>query len=110
MEIETRVKNISVANDFSRFPAGRFIIDGPYSGQKFRDEILYPAIQDNDQVVVTFDGVAGLGSSFLEEAFGGLIREHGLDKTLINEKLRITSSEEDLQEYVKLCREFIEEA
>ena len=64
-------RDIIIADEFSKYPAGRFTADGPYSGADFRDNILAPALQDEelDKVVVVFDGVAGFGSSFLEEAF-----------------------------------------
>ena len=73
---------ISVRDDFSRFPAGRFITDGPHSGQKFREDVLVPRIADaktrHEKLHIQLDGTLGYGSSFLEEAFGGLIRNRRL--------------------------------
>lgn len=66
---------IRIPSDFSRFPAGRFYEDGPFSGQRFREELLVPALMKG-HVEVEFDGALGYGSSFLEEAFGGLLRHH----------------------------------
>ena len=72
-------KVISIATDFSRHPAGRFAADGPFSGARFRDEVLTPevsrALSAGGKVLVDLDGTRGYGSSFLEEAFGGLARE-----------------------------------
>lgn len=65
---------IEVAKVFSPFPAGRFYSDGPFSGQRFREEVLVPVLQKGEPVTVSLAGVRGCGSSFLEEAFGGLIR------------------------------------
>ncbi len=65
---------INVANDFSRAPAGRFISDGPNSGERFRDKLLLPALAQGSLLVLELDGTRGYGSSFLEEAFGGLVR------------------------------------
>jgi len=69
------MKTIRVATDFSRYPAGRFFEDGPNSGQRFREEHLAPIINEEDRIVIDFDGARAYGSSFLEEAFGGLVRE-----------------------------------
>lgn len=66
---------INVAKDFSRAPAGRFISDGPNSGERFREQFLVPALNSESAVVLEMDGTRGYGSSFLEEAFGGLIRK-----------------------------------
>ena len=107
-----RVKRISIAEDFSKYPAGRFPEDGDYNGTTFRDEILVIALRDPsiDVVEVVFDGVAGFGSSFLEEAFGGLIRELGMEKVELDERLVLLTTESDLDDYVSLSRQYIEEA
>lgn len=68
-------RQLSVARDFSRYPAGRFKTDGPYSGERFREEFLIPAVDAGEKVTIDLDGVRGFGSSFLEEAFGGLVRK-----------------------------------
>ena len=85
-------KKIIIAKDYSETPAGRYITDGNYSGQRFRDEFLYSALQRYDALEVNLDGALGYGSSFLEEAFGGLIREKGMGLDQIKEKLSIVSS------------------
>lgn len=82
---------ISVAKDFSPSPAGRFFEDGPFPGAVFRDKILIPAVQNNDKVIVDLDGTDGYGSSFLEEAFGGMVR-CGFPKKLLTKKLSLSSS------------------
>lgn len=69
------IKTINVEKDFSRYPAGRYLSDGPYSGQAFREKLLLPALGlSNEKLVIELDGARGYGSSFLEEAFGGLLR------------------------------------
>jgi len=65
---------INIAKDYSATPLGRYRKHGDFSGQRFREEYLVPALKEHEKLVVDFDGVAGLPSSFLEEAFGGLIR------------------------------------
>ena len=69
---------ISIASDFSQYPAGRTRRDGPNSAERFREDILIPALQKalaaGVRLVVELDGVYGYSSSFLEETFGGLVR------------------------------------
>ena len=63
---------------FSQTPGPRHKGDGPDSGQAFREEVLFPkfmeAREKGGHLVIVLDGTAGYGSSFLEEAFGGLVR------------------------------------
>lgn len=69
-------RTINIGKQFSRFPAGRYSKDGPASGEEFRDRILLPLLNEGDGViVVNLDDAIGYGSSFLEEAFGGLVRK-----------------------------------
>lgn len=89
-------KIISIAKEFSRFPAGRYRADGPFSGEQFRDDNLAPALSQNGKVIVDLDGALGYGSSFLEEAFGGLVRVKGLRAEELQTKLELRSSETSL--------------
>ncbi len=72
-------KKIIIAKDFSKFPGPRYIRQGPNSGELFRDTKLYPAFieayEKGSKLEIDLDGVAGYGSSFLEESFGGLVRK-----------------------------------
>ena len=67
-------KIIDIGKDFSRYPAGRYTSDGPFRGESFRSKFLVPALNNNHKIIVLLDDTAGYGSSFLEEAFGGLVR------------------------------------
>jgi hypothetical protein len=82
---------LNIAKDFSRSPAGRYKTDGPYSGEAFREEHLIPALMGSEIVEVQLDGAFGFGSSFLEEAFGGLVRVAGFKAEVLHDKLRISS-------------------
>lgn len=84
---------INVAEDFSRYPGGRYRDDGEHSGEEFRDDFLVPALElaraNNGKVVVVLDGVTGYPSSFLEEAFGGLVRERKYTQEILADLLEI---------------------
>lgn len=71
--------HISVAKDFSTTPGGRYVRDGKWSGEEFRknvvEEKLRDVIKTRGKLWVSLDGVAGYATSFLEEAFGGLVRD-----------------------------------
>ena len=84
---------VSVARDFSRFPAGRYISDGKHSGERFR-AMLLPKLRAG-KVCVVLDGTMGYGSSFLEEAFGGLVRS-GLTIKQLEDRLTFVSSDSSL--------------
>lgn len=105
-----QIIEISVAKHFSQYPAGRYPEDGDFNGTRFREEKLAPPLIEGKTVEVTFEGVAGLGSSFLEEAFGGLVREHHLSKEFLDEHLRLVAGEDELQDFVLLARKYIKEA
>ena len=85
-------KVINVAEDFSPSPIGRYRSDSDTSGEAFRVDHLVPALKSFDQVIVNMDGTDGYGSSFLEEAFGGLIRVEGFSEKQLKSKLHIISS------------------
>jgi hypothetical protein len=87
--------NISIAKDFSDVPAGRYLADGDFTGQEFREKYLVPALKNADNnhpVIVDINDVEGYGSSFLEEAFGGLVREEQFSKEELNHKLKIEAN------------------
>ena len=105
VDLSTSLKlDIDIGRDFTRFPAGRYITDGNFSGEKFRDQVLLPALTKYHEVRVFLDGTMGYGSSFLEEAFGGLIRR-GLNKQDVLRRLLLVSDDqsivEEIQDYIK---------
>lgn len=82
--------------DFSKYPGPRYESLGENSGERFRDSFLIPAIVENDEICVDFDGVFGYGSSFLEEAFGGLVRK-GISRNKIESlKKNLKSQDESI--------------
>ena len=44
-------RTINVATDFSKYPGGRFVNDGAFSGQRFRDDFLVPALKGSVTLV-----------------------------------------------------------
>lgn len=72
---------INIAKEFSPTPAGRYPSDGPYSGQRFREEILAPALKSalakggSERVEIDLDGSLFFSGAFLGEAFAALARD-----------------------------------
>ncbi|RYF90755.1 MAG: DUF4325 domain-containing protein [Caulobacteraceae bacterium] len=100
---------IQLARDYSAYPAGRYPEDGPYNGQKFRDRYLMPALKRAERVVVDIDGIATLPSSFWEEVWGGLVRKAKLSETTIRERFQVTTTDEDLTNFVNIAWKFVSE-
>ena len=103
---------INVAKEFSRTPFGRDEHDGPNNGTRFRKERLLPELRKNQGreavVTVDFNGIAlVIGSSFFEEAFGGLVRIEHYNKEELLRKLKIIAR---TPIYEIQIRKFISEA
>ena len=76
-------KRINIAKDFSIVLGGRRKEFGEYSGQEFYEDQLLPAfqsaVQENEKLYIELDGTKGYPSSFLDQSFGQLAREKGVD-------------------------------
>jgi hypothetical protein len=92
---------INIATEFSRYPGGRSLSDGPHSGERFRKEFLLPVLQSGEHAIIQFDGARGYGSSFLEEAFGGLVRLEGVEPSKILDTFTLESSDESIVDEIK---------
>jgi hypothetical protein len=102
---------LSIPKDYHPAPGGRNKSDGPFNGERFRNEFLVPRLKDaiagNEPLIVNFDDADSYSSSFLEEAFGGLVRTgvfatHEIKKYLIlkNNDPVYTIFVNDAKEYI----------
>lgn len=108
---ETGVFEISVYEDFSDDPFGRFATDGDpeygdFSGSRFREEFLKPALQKHSKVHVDLNR-NHYGSSFLEESFGGLVRKGYFTAEDLAKRLSVSHN---LESYVKNVWNYINRA
>lgn len=101
---------ITIATDFSPVPAGRFVGDGPFSGEAFRETILRARLAAHDVVTVVLDGAAGYPSSFLEEAFGGLVRKGYFAAHDLRRKLKIEANTAGYGSYADAIWRYIDRA
>ncbi len=99
---------LKISEDFSDTPGGRSRKEGEYSGEEFRDVVLAPIYKEclaNGEILcIDFDDCFGFGTSFLEEAFGGLVREYKYKDVWNHIKLIANDDEtilENIQKYIK---------
>ena len=89
--------HVYIAKEFSRYPSGRTAKDSRFSGEEFREKFLTTPLKQNKHVYVHLDGVLGYGSSFLDEAFGGLRREDKMSVENLKRLLHIVTQYPDLE-------------
>lgn len=94
---------IDISKDYTKSPGGRYIREGLYSGEDFREKFLMPkyleATRSGETLTVILDGGYGYAPSFLEEAFGGLVRELG--DARVADIIVVSEEEPELVEKVK---------
>jgi hypothetical protein len=103
-------KTIDIGKEFSPYPGGRDRKDGKYNGTDFRENLLAPALKEFDEVTIIIDNAMGYGSSFLEEAFGGLIRNHSFNLITLKRKMNIQYKRQVYEMFNDAIWEYIEEA
>lgn len=103
------MSTILIAKEFSRFPAGRYHPkDGDFSGERFRSEFLIPKLNNSNEIItVILDGVKGYPSSFLEEAFGGLLRL-GFSSAELKRRLRLKAEDPAFTHYVDEANQYMD--
>ena len=103
-----------VSTNFSPTPGPRKILEGKFSGEEFRESCLEPklkeAIEKNTKLLIDLDGTAGFGTSFLEEAFGGLIRSSELSPSDALKILDIQFTRPAYRRYKDLIIKYIKDA
>ena len=98
--------------NFTKTPGARYTTEGKHSGEQWRDEYLFPqllnAMELDDLLFVDLDNTAGIGTGFLEEVFGGLIRIKNIDGNDLLKRLIIKSDDEP--EYIDEVCDYIKDA
>lgn len=103
---------LNIAKDFSRCPGARFRSEGDFSGEEFRTDYLVPkiklAIEKGVNLIIVLDGSAGYSTAFIEESFGGLIRNDKFSLKELNDVLVFVSDEDP--SYVDDIKAYMEHA
>ena len=97
--------HINIEQDYSETPGARYISDGPFSGEEFRDKLLEPRYLNclplGIKLIIDFDGGYGYPITFLEEAFGGLVRKGYSGIDLLNNTIFVSNEEPKIIEDIK---------
>jgi hypothetical protein len=105
-----KMLRLNIAKDYSPTPGSRRKSESVFSGEKLRTEVLVPLVTkakaEDLNIEINLDGTAGYGTSFLEEAFGGLIRVNNFDYNDLAKRIHFISTEEeylitDIFQYMK---------
>lgn len=98
----------SIVQKFGPYAGPRYVRQGPHSGEALRRVLLRFLDETTGVVTVVLDGTRGMGSSFLDEAFGGLIRREGKSKDELKRRLRFQSRIDP--SYIETIRDSIDRA
>jgi hypothetical protein len=108
------MQSINVGKDFSSHPIGRYRSDGPESGEVFRDDFLIPKLRhlkaDEQLEIMLDDEVEGYGSSFLVEAFAGVVKVGFMSSDELLKKLIFKYNDDDFEFFESKIKEYISEA
>lgn len=92
--------DLCIGKDFFDDPWGRFYTDGDGSGEEFREEVLKPLLEKELKLKLNIsDDVEGYGSSFLVEAFGGLVKYGYFNKEDLFNRIEIVYTVSDFEFY-----------
>jgi hypothetical protein len=107
------MKKLNIGKDFSPDPAGRFYTDGDASGEQFREEVLKDLVlglTSGDFLDITLDdGVDSYGSSFLNEAFAGMVKYGYIQGGEFLKRIRFTYTNNDFSFYEAKIKQYIGE-
>ena len=88
--------SLKFITEFTEYPGGRSRSTGDGSAEEFYEDVLQGKFQqavDEDKILwLDLDGAAGYAGSFLDEAFGRLGHEFGLEEC--KKRLEIKTDEE----------------
>jgi hypothetical protein len=108
------LKTINIGKDFSSHPIGRYRSDGDGSGEVFREDYLLPVlsglVKDEKIEIILDDGVDGYGSSFLVEAFAGVVKVGAMKSEELLNKLIFKYDDQDFNFYEEKIKEYISKA
>lgn len=106
---------INIGKQFSDDPSGRYYTDGKGSGEEFREEVLIPSLNEAKEgskkiLIILDDEVEGYGSSFLVEAFAGVVKFGHMKASDLIELLEFSYDDADFEFYKNRTLQYVNEA
>lgn len=92
-------------SDYTDAPGGRFISDGPYSGEWFVRDVIKPAYKD-EPIELNFDGLYGITISFINQMVFELAKLIGVPKVKENIKIVCNDDPEIISCFYEYLAEF----
>ncbi len=97
------MENIVNVKDFSEYPGLRHCSISDDSGEEFYHKVLNNAFklayENKKKIKINLDSTAGYAPSFLDEAFGNLVYDFGLE-TVQKNVIIISEEEPDLKDMI----------
>ena len=100
------MKKVKIADQFSRYPMGRTLEDGPDNGERFFEEYLAAQISNQLKTVIVFDGVRAFGSSFLDQVFNVIPTRLGIRRHDFVRLIEVEAKGSAYQFYKKMAEDF----
>ncbi len=92
-------------SEYTDMPIGRDEKDGPKNGADYRDNYVIPALDQYSLVKIDFNNTLGAAPSFLEELFGGLVRDGKITPENFHSRIQVVYSyqsvKNNITRYVK---------
>ncbi|HFR4115523.1 TPA: DUF4325 domain-containing protein [Yersinia enterocolitica] len=106
---------LNVGTEFSTLPSGRYYSDKTgSSGEQFREELLTnklnQLVSGEKLIIILDENVEGYGSSFLVEAFAGMVKYGYMQKDDLLKKLEFSFTDPDFSFFKKRILQYINEA
>lgn len=93
--------------DYTDMPIGRNSLDGPKNGLDYLENHVLKALDKYEFVTIDFNGTLGTTPSFLEEVFGGLVRNRYITRDELKRRVKVLYK---YQSVLNTIERFINEA
>jgi len=100
MVIAMKPEKVFDVAEYTDTPIGRNALDGPKNGADYRENHIVPALGEYEIVKLDFSKTIGTTPSFLEEIFGGIIRDKILTPAELKRRTEVISKYESVKRNV----------